>query len=120
MGGIKITRSAGKLPVYISVEPLQLTPQFVDQFSRHLVLIYTGKTRLARNLLQNVVRNWYVSPGVMPSADRRDVCCVNAEFYAADNIPAFFHRYARSAEIVRNVDALTANAEDSAKVRSGN
>eukprot|EP00731_Ephydatia_muelleri_P020640 Em0013g367a len=34
-------------------------PEFLDKLSDHLLLVYTGKTRLARNLLQDVLRNWH-------------------------------------------------------------
>ena len=60
VGGVKLTVSPGKLPLRIDVEQVGATDDFVKTFGEHLVLIYTGKTRLARNLLQNVVRNWYV------------------------------------------------------------
>lgn len=70
VGGIKIGRSAARLPQKVEVEDLALPETFVDTFSRHLVLIYTGKTRLARNLLQNVVRNWYARmPEIVTNAD---------------------------------------------------
>lgn len=60
VGGVKLTRSPGTLPLSIHVEHVTAPAGFVEKFADHLVLIYTGKTRLARNLLQNVVRNWYV------------------------------------------------------------
>lgn len=44
----------------IDVKSVGASTEFVEKFGKHLVLIYTGKTRLARNLLQNVVRNWCV------------------------------------------------------------
>ncbi len=31
----------------------------VDFINQRLLLIHTGKVRLARNLLQNVIRQWY-------------------------------------------------------------
>ncbi|EDQ91540.1 uncharacterized protein MONBRDRAFT_15021 [Monosiga brevicollis MX1] len=80
-GGIKLTRSPPGLPLKIEVDRLSIEPTFLQALSDHLVLIYTGKTRLARNLLQNVIRNWY----------------------------------ARTAEIVANVDALTVTAEECAE-----
>lgn len=60
VGGVIMSRSAAALPLEVVVEPLKLPPGFLDTLNAHLVLIYTGKTRLARNLLQNVIRNWYV------------------------------------------------------------
>jgi hypothetical protein len=55
-----MTTSPGELPVRIDVKSVGASADFVEKFGKHLVLIYTGKTRLARNLLQNVVRNWCV------------------------------------------------------------
>lgn len=38
---------------------LEHPDDFISKLNRHLVLVYTGKTRLARNLLQDVLRNWH-------------------------------------------------------------
>lgn len=43
----------------VSVERLNVTREFEEIINRRLVLVYTGKTRLAKNLLQEVVRGWY-------------------------------------------------------------
>ena len=77
-GGIKISRSLKGLPVKISTKQLELSEEILDKLNQHLLLVYTGKTRLARNLLQvalyafwwwcwfeiiffwqNVLRNWH-------------------------------------------------------------
>lgn len=73
-GGFKISWSDKKLPVHVQTRILskkifKLTlmyilfldhpNDFVNKLNKHLVLIYTGKTRLARNLLQDVLRNWH-------------------------------------------------------------
>ena len=58
-GGFKAGRSAAKLPLQVATDFLLTSEDFYGKFSDHLKLIYTGKTRLARNLLQNVIRNWY-------------------------------------------------------------
>ena len=36
--------------------PAQVSPAFIDQLDSRLLLLFTGKPRLAKNLLQNVVR----------------------------------------------------------------
>ena len=56
--GVKIARSAAALPLLVETEPIGCSKAFMMRFNAHLVLIYTGKTRLARNLLQNVIRQW--------------------------------------------------------------
>jgi len=70
VGGFKVAESPACLPLKVSTKKLTLPEGFTDIFSSHLVLIYTGKTRLARNLLQNVVRNWYArDPAMVANAD---------------------------------------------------
>ncbi|XP_066569587.1 L-fucose kinase [Amia ocellicauda] len=59
VGGVKLGRSAAALPLRVEVEPLALPDGFIHTLNQHLLLLYTGKTRLARNLLQDVVRSWY-------------------------------------------------------------
>jgi fucokinase len=43
----------------VETKALTLSPAFVETLNSHLVLVYTGRARLARNLLQNVLRSWY-------------------------------------------------------------
>ena len=51
-GGAKRSQSRRGLPVKITTQQLQMPPGFADTLNEHLILVYTGKTRLARNLLQ--------------------------------------------------------------------
>ena len=53
-GGIKLAECPATLPIRVS----QRTLAGCD-ISRHLVLVYTGAVRLAKNLLDNVVRRWH-------------------------------------------------------------
>lgn len=59
VGGVKVGRSRAELPLQVQVERLSLSHDFLVSLEQHLLLVYTGKTRLARNLLQDVVRSWY-------------------------------------------------------------
>ncbi|XP_034391614.1 LOW QUALITY PROTEIN: L-fucose kinase [Cyclopterus lumpus] len=59
VGGVKVGRSRASLPLQVEVERLSPPEAFLRSLDLHLVLVYTGKTRLARNLLQDVVRSWY-------------------------------------------------------------
>ncbi|XP_071824036.1 L-fucose kinase-like isoform X2 [Apostichopus japonicus] len=59
MPALNIGRSEGKLPLKVTVSPIQVSKETQQTFDDHFVLVYTGKTRLARNLLQDVIRNWY-------------------------------------------------------------
>ena len=55
----KITRSEARLPIRVDVFPLPASPQFVSEFQSRVILVQTGPARLARDLLQNVVRRWH-------------------------------------------------------------
>lgn len=52
MPGIKVGRSRAQLPLKVEVEELMVPTGFIQTLNDHLLLVYTGKTRLARNLLQ--------------------------------------------------------------------
>lgn len=52
VGGVKVARSRPVLPLRVEVEQLVLPPDVLTELQQRLLLIYTGKTRLARNLLQ--------------------------------------------------------------------
>ncbi|XP_044126407.1 L-fucose kinase [Bufo gargarizans] len=68
--GVKIGRSAPELPLHVTAEQLQLPDGFLEKLNQHLLLVYTGKTRLARNLLQDVLRNWYARlPDILQNVD---------------------------------------------------
>lgn len=52
VGGVKVGRSRASLPLRVEVERLRPSEDFLESLQQRLVLVYTGKTRLARNLLQ--------------------------------------------------------------------
>ncbi|XP_019509452.1 PREDICTED: L-fucose kinase isoform X3 [Hipposideros armiger] len=69
MPGIKVGRSRAQLPLKVEVEEITVPEGFVQILNDHLLLVYTGKTRLARNLLQDVLRSWYARlPAVVQNA----------------------------------------------------
>ncbi|HQL63936.1 MAG TPA: L-fucokinase [bacterium] len=57
--GIKISRCPPGIPIKLESCIVDIPNNFLDALNRHLVLVYTGRTRLARNLLQDVIRRWY-------------------------------------------------------------
>ena len=59
MGGANRGYSPRDLKVQVGVEKIPLSKETVAELNERILLIYTGKVRLARNLLQNVIRNWY-------------------------------------------------------------
>jgi fucokinase len=61
--GFKLASSRPQLPLEVDWRLLGRTDEaandFLNQVDERLILVYTGQTRLARNLLQSVIRNWY-------------------------------------------------------------
>lgn len=59
----KLGKSNAQLPLEVHWQQLHVKNNqneiFWNNFDERLVLVYTGQTRLARNLLQSVLRNWY-------------------------------------------------------------
>lgn len=58
-GGFKMTTSKNSLPLEITVNQVKISADVEAKINDRLVLIYTGLTRLAKDLLVNVLRNWY-------------------------------------------------------------
>ncbi|RXG60308.1 L-fucose kinase [Armadillidium vulgare] len=59
IGGIKLGVSFPKIPLVVNTFSIPLTEDLLTFLNQRLLLVYTGKVRLARNLLQTVLRNWY-------------------------------------------------------------
>ncbi|GFV68206.1 l-fucose kinase [Trichonephila clavipes] len=59
LGGIRRGYSEATLPLHVKAEMLEVPDHVLEYLNTHFLLIYTGKVRLAKNLLQNVIRNWY-------------------------------------------------------------
>lgn len=59
----KLGTSKAQLPLEVNWNQLNVknngNETFWDDFDQRIILVYTGQTRLARNLLQSVLRNWY-------------------------------------------------------------
>lgn len=59
----KLGTSNAQLPLEVEWRQLNVNEDknriFWDAFDERIILVYTGQTRLARNLLQSVLRNWY-------------------------------------------------------------
>ncbi len=59
----KLGTSKAQLPLEVNWNQLNVKNDnnqiFWNNFDERLILVYTGQTRLARNLLQSVLRNWY-------------------------------------------------------------
>ena len=57
-GGIKLINTAPGLPQQIQVETIKLSPETKVELASRLVLVYTGRQRLAKNLLRSVMGRW--------------------------------------------------------------
>ncbi|MFN2130770.1 MAG: L-fucokinase [Anaerolineae bacterium] len=57
-GGIKLVTSAPGLPQRVDVAPVTLLPETETALRARLLLVYTGQQRLAKNLLQAMMRRW--------------------------------------------------------------
>jgi fucokinase len=59
--GIKLVQSAARLPLQVSVKTLLSAAQCSStaQLGNHMLLLYSGSSRLARDLLRSTLRRWY-------------------------------------------------------------
>lgn len=66
VGGAKRAFSPPGLPLEVDYQPLDLSKGVRGVWERHILLVYTGKQRLAAHLVRSVVRRYYAqSPEVL-------------------------------------------------------
>jgi len=59
VGGLKLgTADVNVIPLQTRVKQFPLAPETKRELNERLVLVFTGKPRLAKNILQNVLRRW--------------------------------------------------------------
>ena len=59
IGGIKLgTSKANIFPVVAHIERVEVGRSTIEELDSRLILVFTGQTRLAKNILQNVLRRW--------------------------------------------------------------
>lgn len=109
--GIKVGRSRAQLPLKVEVEEITVPEGFVQKINDHLLLVYTGKTRLARNLLQ-------VSS--TPSKEESFLAGLGwTQFLIASSVPhlqdVLRNWYARLPAVVQNARRLVRQAEKCAE-----
>ncbi|KAI1317028.1 hypothetical protein EDD11_009094 [Mortierella claussenii] len=56
--GFKVSTCGLGQPIRLNAMTMDLPEEFTSAFNSRLLLIYTGQTRLAKNLLQTVLMNW--------------------------------------------------------------
>lgn len=89
---IKTVRSGpGELPLKISIEQLEVDAGILEKLEKRLILVFTGKTRLAKDILQKVLRQWARRTNEIVDTVTRLVACSEA---------------ARSAILEGNLDML--------------
>ena len=59
--GIKEGSSRKGLPLQVVSTPISMPDGFMKTFEKHLILIFSGKTRFARNMLQVRYYIWLYS-----------------------------------------------------------
>lgn len=70
VGGLTLGTSGVGLPLLVNFKRLAVSSSVIARLNKQLFLVYTGKTRLARDLLQNVIRQWYARlPGIVATED---------------------------------------------------
>jgi galactokinase/mevalonate kinase-like predicted kinase len=57
-GGAKQVTCPPAIPLALSVQPIPLSDAMRVKLNQRLILVFTGKTRLAKNILQTVLRRW--------------------------------------------------------------
>lgn len=55
---VKLSVSEASLPLRVTWSTVDLPAGFLDLLESRLLLVYTGHSRLAKNLLRNVVSHW--------------------------------------------------------------
>ncbi len=59
LGGLKLgTADVNVIPLQTSVKQFPLAPEIKRELDERLVLLFTGKQRLAKNILQSVLQRW--------------------------------------------------------------
>ncbi|XP_064640542.1 L-fucose kinase-like [Lineus longissimus] len=71
LGGIKVGHSKPELPVFLDYTYPKISVETMQTFASQLILIYSGRTRLAKNLLQDVIRNWYNRDSLIVKTENR-------------------------------------------------
>lgn len=71
LGGFKSTICPAEEPLVLEPKQLQISNEFRCQVEKRLLVVFTGKTRLAKNLLQEVLMKWAgQDPAVVDTLDK--------------------------------------------------
>ena len=72
IGGMKTVRCIPHtFPIKLTIERLKISPSLRTEFDSRVILAFTGKTRLAKNILRNVLTRWSRrTPEIVDTASR--------------------------------------------------
>ncbi|MCL4369190.1 MAG: hypothetical protein M1337_08530, partial [Actinobacteria bacterium] len=91
VGGVKLIRAYPSAPLDLKVEPLALPPDVVDQLHERCLLLYTGRTRLAKNLLRAIMGRYMSRELRFVRANRgiQEICLQMREALLAGDLDEF-------------------------------
>lgn len=110
-GGAKVTYCEPSLPLRVGIDPIDSPITVIDE---RILLLYTGRSRLAKGLLENVLRRWHARiPDVVDAAhqlletSKRAKAALKAD--DADELGAVLDDYWRLKKIMAAADVEPAN-----------
>lgn len=71
--GFKVAKSEAKVPLVLTLNKIRQDHNAVGRLEERMLLVYTGKTRLAKDVLQNVLRRWAARTNEVVSALSRNI-----------------------------------------------
>ncbi|MGQ9523692.1 MAG: fucose pyrophosphorylase domain-containing protein [Armatimonadota bacterium] len=111
--GIKLLRSEPGISQTVSAEKLDLPDPVLRELRARLVLFYTGKRRLAKNILRTIMGRWLSrDPLVVYVLSRiRDIACEMKECLLDGNLDRFGKLLSEHWELNKLMDPKTTDAE---------
>lgn len=85
VAGVKTVVSIPKIPLAIKIAPVDPSNANVSAFEDRLLFAFTGKTRLAKNILQQVLRRWAKRTNEIVDTVEKLVNCSSAVRHAFEN-----------------------------------
>ena len=111
--GVKLLRSSPGIVQDVTVDQLQLASAVMDELHSRLVLFYTGKRRLAKNILRTIMGRWLSrDPLVVYVLSRiKDIACEMKECLLDGDLHRFGKLMAEHWELNKLMDPKTTDAD---------
>ena len=118
-GGIKLCTTHPGVHQVPHVAPIAAPPAFVRALHERAVLLYSGRRRMARDILETVVLRYLRGEHAVTDARARLVAGAHAmaEEIARGDVSAFAHRLSEYRELKRTVDPASVTPDIEATVR---